>query len=124
MSSFSIFDPKNLPNPPKDTYGDDESKVLIQYYGKELQGETIVGDGYTRPAFVSSDLLIEWKTFRKYITNQPKEDINKQLKELSTSSMLEIMCPGLSTLANICLTIPVGTALVERSFSQMKMIKT
>ena len=34
------------------------------------------------------------------------------------------MCPGLSTLAKICMTIPVGTASVERSFSQMKMIKT
>ena len=50
--------------------------------------------------------------------------MNKQLKELSTSSMLEIMCPDLSTLANVCLTIPVGTASVERLFSQMKMIKT
>ena len=38
--------------------------------------------------------------------------------------MLQIMCPGLSTLAKICMTIPVGTASVERSFSQMKMIKT
>ena len=34
------------------------------------------------------------------------------------------MCPGLSTLAKICMTIPVGNASVERSFSQMKMIKT
>ena len=40
------------------------------------------------------------------------------------SDMLQIMCPGLSTLAKICMTIPVGTASVERSFSQMKMIKT
>ena len=76
------------------------------------------------PALISSDLETEWKTFRKYISNQSKEDANSQLKELSTSSMLETMCPSLSTLANICLTIPVGTASVERSFSQMKMIKT
>ena len=124
VSSFSIFDPKKMPNPAKDKYGDDKIKPLIQHYSKELQGETIVGDEYVKPAFVYSDLPTEWKTFRRYITNQPKEDINKQLKELSTSSMLEIMCPGLSTLANVCLTIPVGTASVERSFSQMKMIKT
>ena len=32
--------------------------------------------------------------------------------------------PSLNTLANICLTIPVATASVERSFSQMKIIKT
>ena len=38
--------------------------------------------------------------------------------------MLEILCPGLNTLAKVCLTIPVGTASVECSFSQMKMIKT
>jgi len=91
VSSFSIFDPKKIPNLPKDTYGDNKIKALIQHYGKELQGETIVGDEYARQAFVSSDLPTEWKTFRRYITNQPKEDINKQLKELSTSSMLEIV---------------------------------
>ena len=33
------------------------------------------------------------------------------------------MYPNLNTLANICMTIPVGTASVERSFSHMKMIK-
>ena len=52
------------------------------------------------------------------ITNQPKEVMNEQLKELSTNLMLETMCPSLSTLENVCLTIPVGTVFVERSFSQ------
>ena len=37
--------------------------------------------------------------------------------------MLKTMFPHLNTLANVCMTIPVGTASVERSFSQMKMIK-
>ena len=31
---------------------------------------------------------------------------------------------NISTLVNICLSIPVGTASVDRSFSQMKLIKT
>ena len=34
------------------------------------------------------------------------------------------MFPCLNTLANVCLSIPVGTTSVERSVSQMKMIKT
>ena len=34
------------------------------------------------------------------------------------------MCASLSTLTKVCLTTPAGTASVERSFSQMKMIKT
>ena len=38
--------------------------------------------------------------------------------------MLKTMFLHLNTLANVCMTIPVGTASVERSFSQMKMIKT
>ena len=34
------------------------------------------------------------------------------------------MFPNLCKLATICLTIPVSTASVERSFSKMKLIKT
>ena len=49
--------------------------------------------------------------------------MNEQLKELSTNSMLETMCPSVSVLAKICVTIDVGTASVECSLSQMKMIK-
>ena len=72
----------------------------------------------------SSDLPTEWKTFRRYITNQPREDIKEQLKEFSTNSMMQTMFPNLSILANVCLTIPVGTASVEGSFSHMKMVKS
>ena len=46
------------------------------------------------------------------------------LKELATSSMLVEMFPHLSDLAKVSLSIPVGTASVEQSFSQMKMVKT
>ena len=38
--------------------------------------------------------------------------------------MMQTMFPNLIILANVCLTIPVGTASVERSFSQLKMIKS
>ena len=60
------------------------------HYARELPAESIVGVEFAKPSFISSDLRKEWKTFRRYITNQPKEDINEQLKELSTNSMLEI----------------------------------
>ena len=38
--------------------------------------------------------------------------------------MMQTMFPNLSILANVCLTIPVRTASVERSFSHMKMVKS
>ena len=54
-----------------------------------------------------------------------KEDLASQLHELASNDMLQAMFPNLNTLANICLTIPVATASVDRSFSHiMKMIKT
>ena len=40
-----------------------------------------------------------------------------QLKELATNKILETMFPNLNRLAKICLSIPVGTASVETSFS-------
>ena len=46
-----------------------------------------------------------------------------QEKGLGTR-LLITMFPNLNTLASICLAIPVETASVERSFSQMKMINT
>jgi len=52
----------------------------------------------------------------------PKSNYNYNIT--ATSDTLQIICPGLSTLAKICMTIPVGTASEERFFSQMKLIKT
>ena len=46
------------------------------------------------------------------------------IKELISSDMLKAMFPNLHKMASIGLTIPVSTASVERSFSQMKLIKT
>ena len=58
------------------------------------------------------------------MSKQPKANMKLQLKELGTNDMLTAMFPNLSTLGNICLSIPVSTASVERSFSQMKLLKT
>ena len=55
---------------------------------------------------------------------QPKDDMLLQLKELASNEMLENMFPNLNKLAKFSISIPVTTASVERSFSQMKMIKT
>ena len=68
--------------------------------------------------------MTEWKTFRQFMSKQPKPNMKLQLKELVTNNMLTTMFPNLSTLGNIYLSIPVSTASVERSFSQMKLLKT
>ena len=48
----------------------------------------------------------------------------KALKELASNDMIKTLFPNLSKIGAICLSIPVTTASVERSFSQMKLIKT
>ena len=47
-----------------------------------------------------------------------------QLKELASNDMLKTLFPNLRKIGAICLSIPVTTASIERSFSQMKLIKT
>ena len=47
-----------------------------------------------------------------------------QLKELASNDMIKTLFPNLSKIGAICLSIPGTTASVERSFSQMKLIKT
>ena len=47
-----------------------------------------------------------------------------QLKELASNDMLKTLFPNLSKIGPISLSIPVTTALIERSLSQMKLIKT
>ena len=90
----------------------------------EKPADTIDGGEYTAKALISSDIRTEWKTYQSYLSKQRKGTFYSQLTELSTNKMLVTMFPNISTLAKICLAIPVGTASVERSFSQMKLIKT
>ena len=127
VSSFSIFDPKKVPAADSSdllAYGEDSVDLMLAHYGAEQPAETVDGDEYTKEALISPEIRTEWKTFRSYLSKQPKGTLYSQLTELTTSDMLRTMFPNISTLANICLSIPVSTASVERSFSQMKLIKT
>ena len=74
VSSFSIFDPKKIPNPPIDhsTYGE-ESIEPSPSTGRELPAELVVSVEFAKPPFISSNRQMEWITLRKYITNHPKE---------------------------------------------------
>ena len=59
-----------------------------------------------------------------HIAKKPTDNMKLQLKDLVANKMLKTMFPNLSKLAAISLSIPVVTASVERTFSQMRLIKT
>ena len=44
-----------------------------------------------------------------------------QLKELASNDMIKTLFPNLSKIGAICLSIPVTTASVERSFSKTRL---
>ena len=55
---------------------------------------------------------------------QPKDNLKTQLQELATNDTIIALLPNLHKLACYCLSLPISTASVERSFSQMKLTKT
>ena len=69
------------------------SKLSFSIWSRS-SSRVIVGVECAMPPFISSDWQMELNTFQRYITNHPKEDMNEQLKELSTSSMLNTMGPS------------------------------
>ena len=116
-------------------FGNNELKVLLNFYGKEAQVE-FGGKTYTSPPLVDSEaILSERRVFKRAFAKQ-KEALMKKNQLSKPPTLQEIkmemepcdghadIFPEIITLLNILLVLPVGTASVERSFSQMKLVKT
>ena len=127
VSTFRVFNPQKMPDVSSShlaSYGEDSIDVLMNHYGAEKPAHTVQGEEFMKPPLITSEVHTEWKTFRCFLSKKPEEDMKAQLRELARNDMLVTMFPNLSALSNVCLSIPVATASVERSFSQMKLIKT
>ena len=121
VSALSIFDPRKAPkvdSPALPQY------TLLAHYGAEKPAETLLGEPTNMEAVITSDITTEWKTYRQLLVNKPENNMKSQLKELVCNDMMRTLFPNLCKIATISLSIPVSTASVEISFSQMKLIKT
>ena len=97
----------------------------------EFEGVT-----YTSEALVDAEETVaEWRIFKRAIVRERDEMMQKNklakpptLQELKVEMMAlntyATTFPNIFKLLDILLTLPVGTATVERSFSQMKMVNT
>ena len=77
-----------------------------------------------KKALISSEIHTEWTSYLRFMAIKPKENMKSQLTDMVSNDMLTTMFPNLHNIGTISLSIPFATASVERSFSQMKLIKT
>ena len=134
VTSASIFNPTILPENEAQlpNYGTTPLTTLADFYGKEA----VVEFEGTSPAIIKrEELFSEWPIFKRAFFHEKKGMmISSNAQDPKAPSMQEIkvemesnysvIFPEIFKIMNILLVIPVGTASVERSFSQMKTIKT
>ena len=97
---------------------------LIDHYAQDFPAETVHGVQFVKERIISLDVSTEWKTYRQLLSKQPKDNLKTQLEELATNDTLIALLTNLHKLACCYLSLPIDTASVERSFSQMNLIKT
>ena len=136
VTAMSIFSPSLLPAEASlQSYGSEQIKILAEFYGKEAEVEYAFTT-YTSPRLLDGDeLLSEWKIFRrallvekKAIMERKEESVSPRMQEtldeMNKSHTYGGIFPETWKLLNITMALTVGTATVERSFSQMKLFKT
>ncbi len=133
----SIFNPAQLPDksdPDFNYFGNKEIRLLANFYGKEVKVDFKGSTFKSSPVLEADQLISEWPVFRRALQKEKEALISsKSLKKASFQEVFEAMLlsdayseifPEVYNLAKILLALPVGTATVERSFSNMKMIKS
>ena len=130
LSAFSVFDIRHVPNEEAElpNYGTDKIQVLANFYGNPQQ---VTFKGKTGVSICDVDkeqVEAEWKLLRRVLFSQFKESHrdgeHSVISSLLTNSTILAAFPNIACLASIALVLPVTTATVERSFSDMKLVKT
>ncbi len=133
LAAFDAFDPKKLPD---DTHSDSDSQSES---GSDSDHETESPAEYGKTAIITladqfqgvvasrSECLEEWIAYREFLRENFKRGLLTKHREVIRdlcSNVTAALFPNMSTFAQICRVIPIHTADVERTFSQLKLIKT
>ena len=98
----------------------------------EYDGETHT----SKPLVDASELLSEWKIFRRALVVEKKSLMERKNSPILSPTMQDILEEMMKSktyegvfretwkLLNIMMALPVSTATVERTFSHMKLMKT
>lgn len=121
LASFDIYNPAKLPYLPDNPCAED-LETFTEYGNVEveilaLQFQGVVAD--------SIECLEEWSSFRQFLKENCADLKQKEvISKLCCDSSWAAIYSNMSTLAKICRVVPIQTADVERTFSQLKLIKT
>lgn len=123
LAAFDIFDPKKLPG---DSASDSESLAAAEKYGKTAI--TTLADQFEGVVASEEECLEEWIGYRQFLRGSVESGhLTKHrevIKDLCSNTTTASLFPNMSKFAQICRVVPIHTADVERTFSQLKLIKT
>ena len=124
---FSVFDPRLLPDNKEElsSYGESKLQALTDFYGR-AQSVSFEGETNRSVSDIDGDeAKAEWRFFCKVLFKEYSNiSMDKVFSNLLTNDTIGAAFPNLVTLASLAVILPVTTASVERSFSDMKLIKT
>ena len=120
MAALEVLNPKKMPADISklNGYGDEAISILCKHYGTPQTIDDIVYPAYIDPR----QLRLKWRAFKKTLHKYrghtgSVEDI---MEELLTGGNL---LPHIEILYQVKTIIPYNTAMCERGFSRMKLIK-
>ena len=100
-------------------YGRDELDKLIEFYGNEKKFNNL-----TTPAFINSnDIKGEFRLFKRMVRKNCSKMTNDDLWIYMTEESQRSLYPNIYKLGMVANLLPVSTAICERGFSTMKIIK-
>ena len=120
LAAFDIFNPSKLTCLPEK---EDSVQTLLEYGVHEVKE---LAKQYAGVVPDVEECLEQWASFRQYLKNHCSHLKHSDvIQELSCdASTVASIFPIMSVLGKICRVIPIHTADVERTFSQLKLIKT
>ena len=115
ITAFDLFNPTNIPSDPSEfvKFGNENVRKLSEHY----QSSGILNG--------IENCFAEWSSCKQQlIQNSQLKKHGEVIQYLSTDSVMHQIYPNLCTLAQICHVVPIHSADVERTFLQLKMIKS
>ena len=125
MAAFDVFNPAKLPPLSQELDSSPDELTAFNMYGNDQVERLVIQFQDTGCMADLQECIGEWTSFRQYLKDNYSQKKHREVvKALCSDSALASIYPNMSVMANICRVVPIHSADVERTFSQLKLIKT